>query len=363
MSYDLVPGIQQDQWSNCIDIIRLYEGAYGQREDAKGGVQLRDIVNPEEITAIIGKSNVNAKELLIEYCQILEEAHRKDPQGAVDRMSDVGMLKDFENFKKDRQHLKEVIREANSLDLIEEMEMDSIAGEELKPGAIDRSVSLKKTREEASKAEIEKALNIIQIKNDAEMPASNEHLVNRIARNSQEIQKIAQRMTDKTAGPAKVDAELILKAEERQKGINKAIQREKAYRFYETDAGRTMLKSFQQSMAWVSAKAAGRKSPDENDRKLAAETIKKLKDAHAYGKRKFTIELVLTKARSEQIELKKNSNFVPLKASEVFTKKKQKLSRAQDGRYSAKQEKALKGALDTESKRRQKDIDKDKNKK
>lgn len=363
MSYELVLGIEQDQWQNCIDIIKLYEGAYGQREDAKGGTQLRDIINPDEITAIIGKSNAHAKELLIDYCQILEKAHRKDPQGAEDRMSDVGVLRDFENFKKDRQKINDAIRSVDSIKLINDMEMDSIAGEELKPEAIERTLSLTKSRAETEKEEIEKELKLIQMKNDDEMPPSHQHKVKSIERDADEIEKIADRMKGKSAGPAKVDEGAIRLASDRQKSINATVQREKAYKFYESPEGKSMISSYQQSMAWVSAKAAGRKSPAEEDRKLAAETIAKLKDSNAYGHRKFTIELVLTKSRSEQVELKKHPNFVPLKPSEVFTKKKPKISRAQDGRYSVKEEKALNSALDKQSKKRQKEIDNDKNKK
>lgn len=361
MSYDLVLGIEQDQWQNCIDIITLYKGAYGQREDSKGGTQLRDIVNPDEITAIIGKSNVNAKELLIDYCQILEKAYKKDPEGAIDRMSDFGVLQDFENFKKDRQKINDAIRSVDSITLINDLEMESIAGEELKPEAIERTLSNKKSLAEASEAEVEKELNLIQMKNDAEMPPSHDHLVDSIERDSKELEEIASRMKGKSASPEKVDEKAIHQANERQKSINAAVQREKAYKFYESPEGKSMISSYQKSMAWVSAKAAGRKSPDEEDRKLAAETIAKLKDSHAYGHRKFTIELVLTKSRSEQVEFKKHSNFVPLKPSEVFTKKKPKLSRAQDGRYSAKQEKALNGALDKQAKKQKKEIDSDKN--
>lgn len=359
MSYELVPGLQEDQWLQSVSILSLYEGALGQRADNKGGDNLHDIKSPEEAAAIIGKTNVNGKDLLMEYCNCLEAAYKRDPESAIDRMSDVGVLQDFENFKKDRQKINDAIRSVDSIKLINDLEMDSIAGEELKPDAIERTLSLTKSRAEAAKEEIEKELELIQMKNDDEMPPSHQKKVKSIERDADEIEKIADRIKGKSTG-TKVDEEAIRLASERQKNINAAIQREKAFKFYESAAGKSMISSYQQSMAWVSARAAGRKSPGEEDRKLASETIAKLKQSHAYGHRKFTIELVLTKSRSEQVELKKHPNFAPLKPSEVFTKKKPKLSRAQDGRYSAKEEKALNSALDKQSKKRQKEIDNDK---
>lgn len=361
MSYELVQGLEQSEWNECVSILGLYDGALGQREDNKGGTNMHDIKSPEEAAAIIGKTNVNGKELLIEYCKVLESAYKKDPESAIDRMSEVGVLKDFESFKKDRQHLKEAMRSDDGANTIEDMDMDSLFGDELKPDAINQALAQGQARAEAAKAETKKILDEIQMKNDAELPPSNDHLIDAMEDDAKAIAKVADNMNVNDVTP--VNEQTIRDMNERQKRIGAAIQREKAYRFYWSPAGKALIASYQQSMAWVSAKSAGRKKPTDFDRRLAAETIKQLKESHAYGRRKFAIELVLTKGRSEASELKKNPEFVKLGAKEVFNTQNLKASRALDGRYSARQEIALNKALEKSELQRKKELDNDKNKK
>lgn len=362
MSYELVAELSESEWDKCVATLGSLSGALGDRADSKGGPALYTIKSEEEAAAIIGKTH--GKDFLVEYCRGLELARNKNPQSTEDDLSKVGVLADAQAFTKDQKELRAADERGRD---ISNRAMLSIAGEALKPNSMQKSNEI--AEEEAEKKRIiyqtEYELDELNLNAAKSSSVGIDDMMTSILETSKKIESASKDLIDDIQRNRAREAPKPQPTPDAQLKIQASIKREKALKLYESTEGKTLIRSAQQKIAWVSARAAGRTRPDEADRQLAQETIQKLKDSHAYGRGRFASEIILTKARSEARELKLNEEFKKKKPSEVFNFKgmNKRSARSTTALYGKQQDDIVKEALEKERLKRQKEKDKNKDKK
>ena len=351
MSYLLISELKESDWDDCVKTIALFSDVLGNRTHAGYNDAIR---SQAEAAAIIGKTY--GKDFLIEYSRGLQLEYNSGPAAAFDKMAKGGILIDATSFSSDIKHL-------NSANLagkdISQIQMKSISGEALKPEALERAAIIAAEKVVQKDIAQKLILDSDALKLAAALSSSvniNSDL-NAILQNEKKIQ-LAIKNLELDFNALKNRPAIKLKpTPEFQLKIQAKIIREKSFKFYESVEGKQLIRSSQSKMSWVSARAAGREKPDEYDREYSKLTIEKLKASHAYGRGRFAVEIIKTKARSEARELKSNPDFMKKKASEVFHPKSSavKVSRAKASKYSKTQDDVINAALEKERLKKQKE--------